>query len=206
MSRITAKLWITDELSVFDFDKTQPHLVSSIFPKIYQSNVSTLKLCNQIISYSEYLIFSSNVQNILLDYITVQNVDGSIVSLEKLFKSLSKIKSFFMYDSPACSGITSNTFKELLKLQHFSKIDKFVLGDISEIFVIDSFFTYVKKNKHTKFSLWFNNSISAGFKNRLEAIVDEIIETKTRNYKSPIICFPGIDYEKREKMISFYRS
>lgn len=96
MSRITAKLWITDELLVFDFDKTRSSLVSSIFPKIFQSNVSTLKLCNQVISYSEFLFLSSNVQNIILDYITVINVDGSIVSLEKLFKSLSIIKRFYM--------------------------------------------------------------------------------------------------------------
>uniref|UniRef100_A0AC34G1N0 Uncharacterized protein n=1 Tax=Panagrolaimus sp. ES5 TaxID=591445 RepID=A0AC34G1N0_9BILA len=107
---------------------------------------------------------------------------------------------------PATSMITSKTMKELCKIPHFASLDYFTLSDIPEAFNIESFYTYMKKNKVTSVKLDFCDTISEGYKGRLEAIVDEVIEAETREYKTPLICFPGLDDEKRQKLWDFHYS
>uniref|UniRef100_A0A914PVP1 Uncharacterized protein n=1 Tax=Panagrolaimus davidi TaxID=227884 RepID=A0A914PVP1_9BILA len=44
--------------------------------------------------------------------------------------------------------------------------------------------------------LFFSDTISEGYKNRIEAIIDEILATENLDYNVPRILFDGLDEEK----------
>uniref|UniRef100_A0A914PQE8 Uncharacterized protein n=1 Tax=Panagrolaimus davidi TaxID=227884 RepID=A0A914PQE8_9BILA len=202
-TKISSKLWITEKFDGFNA-LNPPKNVSWIIPKLYKCDAKYLGLVNDVISYEDFLFLSSNLEEIILYKCIVKKDNGSIVPLEKLVQVLPKIKSILFCENFDETSITSNIVKELLELQHFSKIDKFELQNIPEIFDIETFFTYLKKNKHTKFTITFVNSISETYKNRLKEIVDEIIETEKHDYKIPNIYFGGINIEKWEKLLSIF--
>uniref|UniRef100_A0AC35FTS5 Uncharacterized protein n=1 Tax=Panagrolaimus sp. PS1159 TaxID=55785 RepID=A0AC35FTS5_9BILA len=173
-----------------------PISLSSVFPKLYKTDFKKLTLADHTISYSDFLFLSSNVENIELMSVVVKNEDGTIVPLEKLVKALPKIKfiSFF----------TSNTVKELLIIPHFSKISKIILENIPETFDIETCFAFIKKNKYTQFDIFVYDTISDAYKTRLEAIIDEILQTENHDYKVPLFDFTGIDLQKWRKLLSLY--
>uniref|UniRef100_A0A914Y263 Uncharacterized protein n=1 Tax=Panagrolaimus superbus TaxID=310955 RepID=A0A914Y263_9BILA len=82
--------------------------------------------------------------------------------------------------------------------------NSFELGGIREDFDIDIFYSFMKKNKNTRVHLKFSDQISEEYKARLEAIVDEIIATKNREYKPPLIDFRGLHREKSNKLFLFF--
>uniref|UniRef100_A0AC35FQY5 Uncharacterized protein n=1 Tax=Panagrolaimus sp. PS1159 TaxID=55785 RepID=A0AC35FQY5_9BILA len=198
-ANLPCKLWIINEISQ-PFNECSSKCISSIVPNIYKCDATILNLAGQIISYNEFLFLSTNVENIVLDCVTVKNENGTIVPLENLVKVLPKV--YYINIDRSSSSITSNTVKELLKIPNFSKIDKIVLQDISETFDITMFFEHIKKCKYTKFFLKFSDTISDAYKNRVESIVDEIVSTKTYSYNPPYINFHGISQEKYRDMYS----
>uniref|UniRef100_A0A914Y2X2 Uncharacterized protein n=1 Tax=Panagrolaimus superbus TaxID=310955 RepID=A0A914Y2X2_9BILA len=94
------------------------------------------------------------------------------------------------------NNTTKNTFKELWKISHLTNYDFLNLYNIPENFDIDCFYSFMKKNKITDVALKFSAEISEEYKTHLEAIVDEIIETESHEYRPPYIKFPGLDEEK----------
>uniref|UniRef100_A0A914NYM6 Uncharacterized protein n=1 Tax=Panagrolaimus davidi TaxID=227884 RepID=A0A914NYM6_9BILA len=128
------------------------------------------------------------------------NEERTIVPLEKLVKTLVNLKEISGEIDPSHSCITKGTVKELLLIPHFSKIYGFFFAGLPEVFDIDTFFIYLKKNKYTKFELHFAASISEEYKARLEKIVDEILQTETHDYNPPWISFDGLAQEKYHKM------
>uniref|UniRef100_A0A914PF93 DUF38 domain-containing protein n=1 Tax=Panagrolaimus davidi TaxID=227884 RepID=A0A914PF93_9BILA len=121
--------------------------------------------------------------------------DDSIVTLEKIVEALPKltILAVQLHDT-ATKVISSKTVYELLKISHFSNLENLRLFNIPQCFDIDCFFKYIKKNKEIKSALDFSSEISDEYKKQLEAIVEEIVEKETHDYKVPWICFSGIDY------------
>uniref|UniRef100_A0A914P0W5 Uncharacterized protein n=1 Tax=Panagrolaimus davidi TaxID=227884 RepID=A0A914P0W5_9BILA len=123
------------------------------------------------------------------------------VSLEALFKALPNVKTFkYRLPNNSLNIITTKTAKELLKIPHFLSLDKFEINPMPEIFDINSFYGHIKENKKTKIDLDFCSQTSDAYKIRLQTIVDEILETKNRNHKVPLIDFPGITRSSRDKM------
>uniref|UniRef100_A0A914PNY7 Uncharacterized protein n=1 Tax=Panagrolaimus davidi TaxID=227884 RepID=A0A914PNY7_9BILA len=104
-----------------------------------------------------------------------------------------QIYLFHLHDT-ATKVISSKTVYELLKISHFSNLENLRLFNIPQCFDIDRFFKYIKKNKEIKSALDFSSEISDEYKKQLEAIVDEIAEDESHDYKVPWICFSGIDY------------
>uniref|UniRef100_A0A914P064 DUF38 domain-containing protein n=1 Tax=Panagrolaimus davidi TaxID=227884 RepID=A0A914P064_9BILA len=190
------------------FYSKNPVSLSPIFPKLYKTDFEKLDLSIQTISYNDFLFISSNVENIELIRVVIKNeeVPYTIVPLEKLVKALPKIKNISLCENQnhMSSIFTRNTVKELLIIPHFSKISKITLHNIPETFDIETFFAFIKKNKITKFRLYFHHSFSAAYKNCLEAIIDEILQTENHDYKVPCICFYGLEEKKWKKLQSLY--
>uniref|UniRef100_A0A914QSR2 Uncharacterized protein n=1 Tax=Panagrolaimus davidi TaxID=227884 RepID=A0A914QSR2_9BILA len=123
------------------------------------------------------------------------------VSLEDIFNALPNVKTFRYFLPYNCVNIiTSKTADELLKIPHFLSLDKFEISQIPEIFDIETFYGHIKENKKTKIHLDFSCQIYGEYEIRLQTVVDEILETKIRDYKVPRIDFPGITRSSREKM------
>uniref|UniRef100_A0AC34F4T9 DUF38 domain-containing protein n=1 Tax=Panagrolaimus sp. ES5 TaxID=591445 RepID=A0AC34F4T9_9BILA len=199
-SSVTSKFWITDEFFNYPFESS-PNMVSSFLPKCYRVDVKRLKLFHQNISFNDFLFLASNCGDIVFFHTVVKNEDGTIVPLEKLIKLLPRVKNVDICNTSEFSNITSNTVKELLEIPHFSKIVKFNLFNICELFDINTFFPYMKKNQNTQFCIHFFPPLSEAFKNRLEEMVDEIIESKTCGIN---LIFEGLDRQKRLNIRELY--
>uniref|UniRef100_A0AC34FSL2 DUF38 domain-containing protein n=1 Tax=Panagrolaimus sp. ES5 TaxID=591445 RepID=A0AC34FSL2_9BILA len=202
IDRLLSKLWVTEKFEnspKFMDPKIYRSLISSTIPKLYQVDAKECFIRDQILSFKEFLFLSSNVQHIVLNCTVVKNEDGSVVPLEKLVAVLPNVKIVEFYDSTP-SSISKNTVQELLMLPHFSTINKFEFYNVPEIFDFVMFFDYMKTNKHTDFVFWLRDLISEDYKNRIEAIIDEILESQIYEFKIPLIRGAGIDDEKWIKL------
>uniref|UniRef100_A0A914XYD5 Uncharacterized protein n=1 Tax=Panagrolaimus superbus TaxID=310955 RepID=A0A914XYD5_9BILA len=77
---------------------------------------------------------------------------------------------------------------------------------IPETFEIEQIFTHIKKNKHTNFEFYFCNQLSDAYKNRLETIIDEIIEAENHEYKIPYFHCGEIAPQKQNKLYQLYHN
>ena len=50
----------------------------------------------------------------------------------------------------------------------------------------------------------FDEPLTEEYKNRLERIVDEILETKVHNYAPPFICFSEQNQEKQNALLKIF--
>uniref|UniRef100_A0AC35FNN1 Uncharacterized protein n=1 Tax=Panagrolaimus sp. PS1159 TaxID=55785 RepID=A0AC35FNN1_9BILA len=202
LTKYNCKYWITSEIYAPAHGLVNQNIVSSIIPKLYRCDVKRLFLFHQIIFFNDLLLLISSAEWINFTNVIVKHADSSDVPLEDIVAIAIKAEEI-SFTEPI---ITSKTMKELTKLPNFSKFYHFVLYNLSEVYDIDAFYSYMKKNKHTKLSIDFNPQISDAFKNRLETIVDEILETEQFNYKPPIIKFAGLDIQKYTKFCQLYFS
>uniref|UniRef100_A0AC34FGT1 Uncharacterized protein n=1 Tax=Panagrolaimus sp. ES5 TaxID=591445 RepID=A0AC34FGT1_9BILA len=198
----SCKLWITDSVVVFSVNDNT--VASSFISQIYQCSVKYLTLWYQITSYDEFSVLASAFENLEFIEVTVKYDDGAVVPFEKLVEQLRNVKKIEFYLPSGPSAITFSTFKELLKIPHFATLDLLGLWNIPETFDVETFYTNMNKNKHTKIDLDFRNTISDQYKTRLETIIDEIIDTENHEYKIPFISFDGLDEEKQHKMETLY--
>uniref|UniRef100_A0A914ZGX1 Uncharacterized protein n=1 Tax=Panagrolaimus superbus TaxID=310955 RepID=A0A914ZGX1_9BILA len=201
---IKTKLWITDHLVVYRGDVSNNSIVSSIIPKIYQCDATYLIFCYQVISLNEFMLLCSSAKVLTLRKVTVKNDDGTEVSFEKLFEQLPQLKEIEITFTTPSNNTPKKTFKEFWEIPQLSIYDNFCLCDIPEIFDINSFYSFMKKNKNAKIFLSFSDEISEECKTRLEAIIDEITETENHEYKVPFIRFPGIDEKRFNKLFNIF--
>uniref|UniRef100_A0A914YFQ6 Uncharacterized protein n=1 Tax=Panagrolaimus superbus TaxID=310955 RepID=A0A914YFQ6_9BILA len=204
MNKLSSKLWITGALTVYPKNAGNDSVASSIVPKIYRCDLKRLNLYDQVISLKERIFLCSYVKDLILNQVTVKYDNGTVVAFEKLIEQFPQLNVFeFTFTTPS-NNISKNTFKELWKISYLSNYHCFYLYNIPENFEIDSFYSYMKKNKNTRVSLEFSDQISEEYKARLEAIVDEIIETQNHEYKPPYIKFPGMNGEKRNILLDIF--
>uniref|UniRef100_A0A914PCK0 Uncharacterized protein n=1 Tax=Panagrolaimus davidi TaxID=227884 RepID=A0A914PCK0_9BILA len=195
LSKLECKLWITDELVVTPKTSVKAgnqSILSSLMPKLYRCDAKYLHLYDQVITFRDLSLLISSADDISFYDATIKNENGSNVALEKVIEIAVKAKSIVISSNNVLTNITSKTFTELLKIPHFRQIDYCCIEDIPDIFDIEAFYTYMKKNKTTKFNLGFVRSISDAYKARLEEIVDEILATEVFNYKPPLFDFLGL--------------
>uniref|UniRef100_A0A914Q0F2 Uncharacterized protein n=1 Tax=Panagrolaimus davidi TaxID=227884 RepID=A0A914Q0F2_9BILA len=176
LTKYNCKYWITDEIEAPANEFVDKNIFRPVIPKLYRCDAKRLEL---------------GFTNVI-----VKHANSSDVPLEDIVAIA--IKAYqILVDKPT---ITSKTMKELTKVPNLSKIEYFSLSSLSEVFDIDAFYSFMKKNQHTTFSISFNQ-ISEAFKNRLKTIIDEILETKEFSYKPPVINFIGLDFQKYRKLI-----
>uniref|UniRef100_A0A914PSI1 Uncharacterized protein n=1 Tax=Panagrolaimus davidi TaxID=227884 RepID=A0A914PSI1_9BILA len=201
-TKYNCKYWITDEICASAPGLVNRIIFSPIIPKLHRCDAKSLSLSHQIISYHDLSFIISSAERIRFNNVVVKHADGSDVPLEDIVAIAVKVYEI----SDTKPTIAQKTMKELSKLSHFLKLDDFTLDNVSEAFDINAFYSYMKKNRHTKFYISFFPQPSDAFKNRLETIVDEILETKRFNYKPPVIYFTGLDFEKYRKLCQIYHS
>uniref|UniRef100_A0A914QL11 Uncharacterized protein n=1 Tax=Panagrolaimus davidi TaxID=227884 RepID=A0A914QL11_9BILA len=198
-TKYNCKYWITDEISASARGLVNRNIFLPITPKIYRCDAKSLYLHSQVVSFNDISLLISSAEKISLYNVIVKECD-SVIPVEDIIAIAVKAKNISVNESK----ITSKTMKELTKLSHFLKLDNLDLYNLSEVFDIDAFYSYMKKNLHTKFFLTFDEQISERYMNRLKTIVDEILETKQFNYKPPGINFTGL--EEFGKLFGIYCS
>uniref|UniRef100_A0A914P1Z7 Uncharacterized protein n=1 Tax=Panagrolaimus davidi TaxID=227884 RepID=A0A914P1Z7_9BILA len=186
-------------------------------PKIYQCDATSIIIYGQMFSFNNFMVIASKCKMLNLTGVVILNNDEIIpetedhlyfetaVSLEALLKALPNVKTFiYILPYNSLNIITTKTAEELCKILHFLSLDKFVIGKIPEIFDIKSFNGHIKKNNKTKIDLYFSDQISGEYETQLQTIVDEILETESRDYKVPRINFSRITLSSRVKMHALY--
>uniref|UniRef100_A0A914RBE2 DUF38 domain-containing protein n=1 Tax=Panagrolaimus davidi TaxID=227884 RepID=A0A914RBE2_9BILA len=203
LSNISYKFWVT----AGEIEPTSK-IISSIIPHLYKIDVKQIRVCRQTFSFNDFVCFSKNVENIDLNHIILKKENVSNIPLEKLVEALPKLKNLSVNQHFDRYLITSETMKELLKIKHFPQIDVIRFDGLDDTFDIETFYDYMKKNKHTRFSFAFSFSyqLSDAYKNRLEEIIDEVIETQHHDYKVPLFTVPHSDIFKWFKMRELYYS
>uniref|UniRef100_A0A914QTZ3 Uncharacterized protein n=1 Tax=Panagrolaimus davidi TaxID=227884 RepID=A0A914QTZ3_9BILA len=199
LTKYNCKYWITDNIIASASKFVDKNILSPIIPKLYKCAAKSLCLFSQVVSFTDLSLLISSAEEIYLYDVIVKKCD-SVIPIEDIVAIAINAKSVEII-KPV---ITSKTMKKLLQIPHFATLNRFTLCDLSEVFDIDAFYAYMKENQHTMFFLDFEESISDAFKNRLEEIIDEILETKVFSYKPPFIDFDGLDQEKHEKLYRIY--
>ena len=147
IDNLNSKLWIHRNLTVWD-DRNQL-ILSSLIPRIYRCDLTSLQLFYQSLTFDEFkkLKSSESLKSLKFYKTIVKNDDGSIVPIEKLIQLLPKLQTFYYENDPGNVGlqtITSETAANLVALPHFPKIQSFIIQNIPESFDIEAFFATPK--------------------------------------------------------------
>uniref|UniRef100_A0A914P5M5 Uncharacterized protein n=1 Tax=Panagrolaimus davidi TaxID=227884 RepID=A0A914P5M5_9BILA len=199
LTKYNCQYWITDKINASAYVFVDKNIFSPIIPKLYRCDAKSLFLYFQVVSFIELSLLISSAEKIDFHTVIVKKCDA-VIPLEDIVAIAVNAK----YVTVTKPTITSKTMKKLTELSHFLKLDNFELYDLCEVFDIDAFYFYMKKNPHTKFYLKFDPQISEGYMNRLETIVDEILETEEFDYKPPWLDFIGLDIQKFAKLLWIY--
>ena len=143
---LNEKLWIHRSLNVGDGHKS---MASSLIPKIYRCNLTSLDLSNQNLSFDEFIKFTSSgsLEILYINETIVKNDDGSIVPIEILIEHLPNLQAFHYYNVSGNEGlqtITTETAANLIAIPHFHQIKNFTVDQIPESFNFEVFFATSK--------------------------------------------------------------
>uniref|UniRef100_A0AC34FIB0 Uncharacterized protein n=1 Tax=Panagrolaimus sp. ES5 TaxID=591445 RepID=A0AC34FIB0_9BILA len=210
LKNIPHKLWISRNLNVvvncgivhIDACNGQDRFfVSSLISKFYRCDVTKLTLQRQTISFKDFIFLASNVESLqLTNALNILNEDGSVATLEKIVEALPKLTYFeFCFDTDVPEVVTPKTIHNLLKIPHFSNLTRLGMSNVPQLMDIDALYAFVKKNKKTKLSLSFL-TISEGYRNHLQAIVDDVIQSGNRDFIPPYFDFPDMDQFAYDKL------
>uniref|UniRef100_A0AC34G5H4 Uncharacterized protein n=1 Tax=Panagrolaimus sp. ES5 TaxID=591445 RepID=A0AC34G5H4_9BILA len=187
MDKIQSKIWILFKLQIF----STPTLATSLIPKFYNGDIRDLELVGQNISFHDFLFFSKELQRFNLRKSTVVYENGTVVPCEIILAELPKLQ-IFLFDCTLLSCDFSKTAAEFVKISHFKNLLAFFIIGVSESFDIDTFFNYLKQNNKTKVALGFPAPLSVEYKEKLQAIIDEVLDAESpRTYLPPFINFDG---------------
>uniref|UniRef100_A0AC35GMM5 Uncharacterized protein n=1 Tax=Panagrolaimus sp. PS1159 TaxID=55785 RepID=A0AC35GMM5_9BILA len=210
ITSVSKKLWITNALYVYDIEDITNetpmfmNLASSVVPKFYKCDVTRLSLTKQNIFFNEYLMLALNVKVLAFVDVIVKNLDGTLISVEKLVEGASKLKIFGLVTEAVSLPPSTKAFEELLK--RLFTLEIFTWIGIPEVFDIAKFYNYIKENNtQTKLYFCFTDQLSDEHQNLLETIIDEIIETEKHEYQPPFICYAGMNREKYKKIESIFK-
>uniref|UniRef100_A0AC34FS73 Uncharacterized protein n=1 Tax=Panagrolaimus sp. ES5 TaxID=591445 RepID=A0AC34FS73_9BILA len=217
---VAAKTWVTDEVVVNvdwseeEFRGENRHNVLSDFMQhIYRCDAKKLSLCEQNISFKDFVFLASKCEEISLGAIVDKAVDetsiaairdeeGTVVPLETLFEAIPFVKDFSYFFGYTGFGISSDTVKKLVKIPHFLNLTELYFQFLPDCFDIDTFFTYIKQNKKTMINLTFSDEMFET--HRLKSIVREIIQAENHPYRPPYIHFPDMSRSFYNKLCELF--
>ena len=147
LENVVDKLWIHQKLIVGDEQKQL--LASSLMPKIYRCDLTSLSLGFQNICFDDFKVFisSGSLEYLGLHKTIVEADDGIIVPIEELIELLPNLQEFVFSNVTTDEGlqtITSKTAANLIAIPNFPKVQIFRLYKIPELFNFEAFFTVPK--------------------------------------------------------------
>uniref|UniRef100_A0AC34F5Z8 Uncharacterized protein n=1 Tax=Panagrolaimus sp. ES5 TaxID=591445 RepID=A0AC34F5Z8_9BILA len=171
---IPSKIWLTGCLLICPKSSNNSNIASKIFQKLFRhdsTNSSLLSLTNQSICFNKLVSHYSSFENISLNNVAVKCADGSNASIEMILSIFTKIKYFY-----------------------------YGFGENSESFDIEKFYEFLKKNTNIKGAFSFSPLISEEYQNRLEAIVDKLLEpfVDSEEYVPFAVTYLGQNHQKKE--------
>uniref|UniRef100_A0A914QW60 Uncharacterized protein n=1 Tax=Panagrolaimus davidi TaxID=227884 RepID=A0A914QW60_9BILA len=113
--------------------------------------------------------------------------NGTKMDLENVFKALREVKKFDFFAPAIDPNVSDVTVKKLLIQPLFVQLVEVSLMNLPSTFDMEVFYGYILQNKLTKIGLSFCRRVPRPYVNRLNEIVQEIINHRDRWYKSPCL-------------------
>uniref|UniRef100_A0A914P7Q2 Uncharacterized protein n=1 Tax=Panagrolaimus davidi TaxID=227884 RepID=A0A914P7Q2_9BILA len=196
IKKLKSKMWIIAEL---DMDYGDKDYVSFILPKLYRCELYHIGICDKIVMFEDLEFFNS-AKDLVLHGTSVKYNDGTVVMLEKILERFPNVEFFELEYGENISRVTASTLANISKHTNFKNIKIINFTEIPEIFSVEDLSDFIKKcGNDTMVWLWFNSTISEAYKEQLDALIDEIIESEVKNRW---ILYDGQDEEKCEIMHS----
>uniref|UniRef100_A0A914Q3W0 DUF38 domain-containing protein n=1 Tax=Panagrolaimus davidi TaxID=227884 RepID=A0A914Q3W0_9BILA len=201
LKNVPYKFWVSGDCDIgIDANSSYTNdLVSSFLPRIYRCEINVLALLDQKLTTDEFLFVTAKTRGFNSYDLTVVNRDGKEIAFEKLVELIPEVYYLDYTFKDDDKTVTVESVKELLKLPSLPNFRAFRLFNVPEAFDIETFFAHIKKSKGI-FQLEFAGALSVDYQSRLEAIIDELIETRTFDYIPPFISYPEMDDEKSRKL------
>uniref|UniRef100_A0A914NXI0 Uncharacterized protein n=1 Tax=Panagrolaimus davidi TaxID=227884 RepID=A0A914NXI0_9BILA len=120
--------------------------------------------------------------------------------LDKILECLpSNIEDFSFWFRNDVSIVNDSTVKNILKLQNLENLKYFYLFECPDTMSIEDLSAFIKKYENTWIFLDFASNISEEYKEQLDSLIDEIIES---DVPKRVIEYDGQDEEKLQIMSS----
>uniref|UniRef100_A0A914QKF4 Uncharacterized protein n=1 Tax=Panagrolaimus davidi TaxID=227884 RepID=A0A914QKF4_9BILA len=169
---------------------------SLLCSKIYRLEASELLLNGTSILFDDFKILVSSVKDVELFDVDITYNDGKPIMLEDILESIPHIEKFEFHFKADFTFVPSAK-----KMDQLKNLDYFYLENIPEVFNVDDLTTFIKNHKNTKIWLSFADEISDGYKARLDALIDIIIESRVFDH---YIHYDGQDQDKHDVLWKRY--
>uniref|UniRef100_A0A914QVX5 Uncharacterized protein n=1 Tax=Panagrolaimus davidi TaxID=227884 RepID=A0A914QVX5_9BILA len=188
------KIWLLEGLQIGGGTKIS---ISVLCSQLYRCEINCLEIWNKEIMFDDLKLLTSSAKKITLCRSSVKYNDGKPVMLDKIIESSSNgTEFFFEYNNDDVSMVNVSTLKNIMKLKNLKMLERFNLVNLPELVSIEDISAFFK---HAMVAFGFNENISENYKNQLDSLVDEIIESEVRNH---IIEYHGQDEEKLAVLFS----
>uniref|UniRef100_A0AC35FCZ9 DUF3822 family protein n=1 Tax=Panagrolaimus sp. PS1159 TaxID=55785 RepID=A0AC35FCZ9_9BILA len=175
------KIWLTKELTIYG--QNDEDFITSLMPRIYKSNISTLKLCYHNISFKDYKILSENVHYLTINDSMIVKDDGTFLPLEEMIELLPKLYYLFCsFSSNNELFYTSQTAKKLTELSQFLSLNKVFFYGVSALFNPIHFCQFVENYENANFFINFCPTVSIeSYDNFIAALEEACVNYKAAN-------------------------
>uniref|UniRef100_A0A914QEZ1 Uncharacterized protein n=1 Tax=Panagrolaimus davidi TaxID=227884 RepID=A0A914QEZ1_9BILA len=197
LNMLSTKIWITRNLFVY---KHIENFAENILSKIIRFEVLTLAIVNNDIIFDDLKFLVSSAKKVKLQENSVKYKNGTIVMFDKILECLpTNCELFCFYFRTDVPMVNASTMKKILKLQNLQNLKIFRMFLCPDTLSIEDLSAFIKKFENAKIFLRFASNISEEYKEQLDSLIDEIIES---DVPKRVIEYDGQDEEKLQIMIS----
>uniref|UniRef100_A0A914QHU8 Uncharacterized protein n=1 Tax=Panagrolaimus davidi TaxID=227884 RepID=A0A914QHU8_9BILA len=196
LNNLLHKLWITETVDIDD-----QAYIPFIRTKIYRCEVTVLGIFNIKTVFDDFKRMTLFAKYVIIWDASIKYNDEKVVPLDKIIESLPNLKYLelgFVNDSSMI-----NTSTNILKLQNLKNLESVFFYYIPESLNIRDLSAFIKKYKEVEIIIYFNENISNDYKNQLDALIDEIIESEVLGH---FIAYRGQNEKKLKIMESRLKS
>uniref|UniRef100_A0A914Q7T8 Uncharacterized protein n=1 Tax=Panagrolaimus davidi TaxID=227884 RepID=A0A914Q7T8_9BILA len=200
MKKLSSKLWITLDLCL---QYGTQNFTSLLCSKLYHSEIYCLGIRDKIIQFDDFKVLTTSANAVFSWKCSIIYSDGKIVMLDKILKCLPNLGNFLFKFGSDISMVNDTTMENIIKLQNLKNLKFFALEEIPEALAVEYLSALLNKLEDTHIFFDFNDNISEEYKNRLDALIDDVIELGVPNR---LIEYDGQDLEKYQIMKRRYTS
>uniref|UniRef100_A0A914QBV6 Uncharacterized protein n=1 Tax=Panagrolaimus davidi TaxID=227884 RepID=A0A914QBV6_9BILA len=197
LNTISTKIWITQEILI---NKHIENCIATIVQKNFRFEILHLRVFDNDIIFDDLKVLASSAKRVSLHRNSIKYKNGTTVMFDKILELFpSNIKYFCFRFRNDVSMINASTMKNILKLQNLENLKCFYLHDCPDTLSVEDLSAFIKKFGNAKVRLDFASNISEEYKEQLDSLIDEIIESDVPNR---VIKYDGQDEDKLEIMDS----
>uniref|UniRef100_A0AC35GQQ5 Uncharacterized protein n=1 Tax=Panagrolaimus sp. PS1159 TaxID=55785 RepID=A0AC35GQQ5_9BILA len=199
LKTLLTKIWITQGLHIH---RHIQNCVERIVQKNFRFEIFDLAINDNDIIFDDLKILASFAKRVLLWRNSIKYKNGTNVMLDKILELFAtNIEYFCFWFQNDVSVVNDSTMKNILKLQNLQNLKMLKMLYIPETINLKDLCAFIKKIENTKIFLRFDSNISQEYKEQLDSLIDEIIES---NVPYRLIAYDGHDVAKFKIMISRY--